>query len=137
MAATEYLQEACVAVTLTPHQASVVEGKLQQRSSTASDSGFTSLEKVKAVLDWPRPQSIHDIKSFSRLASYYRKFIEGLSQLAKPLTDLTRDTDIWRWGDAEVKSFTALKLAMATAPVLRLPDFKNNSLLLQTRVMLL
>ena len=57
------------------------------------------------------------------LASYYRKFIKGFSQLAKPLTDLTRDKTVWRWGDAETNSFTALKVAMATAPILRLPDF--------------
>ena len=59
------------------------------------------------------------------LASYYRKFIKGFSQLAKPLTDLTRDKAVWRWGDAEANSFTALKVAMATAPVLHLPDFEK------------
>ena len=48
-----------------------------------------SPEKVKAVLDWPRLQSVHDVRSFLGLASYYRKFIKGFSQLAKPLTDLT------------------------------------------------
>ena len=37
----------------------------------------TSAEKVKAVLDWPRPQSTHDTRSFLGLASYYRKFICG------------------------------------------------------------
>ena len=31
----------------------------------------TSLEKVKLILDWARPQSMHDIPSFLRLASYY------------------------------------------------------------------
>ena len=51
----------------------------------------TSPEKVKAILDWPRPRSVHDIRSFLGLVSYYRKFIRGFSQLAKPLTDLTRD----------------------------------------------
>ena len=50
----------------------------------------TSPEKVRAILDWPRPQSTHDVRSFLGLASYYRKFIRGFSQLAKPLTDLTR-----------------------------------------------
>ena len=45
--------------------------------------------------------------------------------MAKPLTDLTRDKAVWRWGDAEANSLTALKVAMATAPVLRLPDFEQ------------
>ena len=51
----------------------------------------TSPEKVKAILDLPRLQSTHDIRSFSELTLYYRKFIRGFSQIAKPLTDLTRD----------------------------------------------
>ena len=55
-----------------------------------------SPEEVKAVLDWPRPQSVHDIRSFLGLASYYREFIKGFSQIAKPLTDLTREKVTWR-----------------------------------------
>ena len=46
-------------------------------------------------------------------------------QLAKSLTDLTRDKAVWRWDDAEAKNFTALKVELATAPVLRLPDFEK------------
>ena len=68
---------------------------------------------------------MHDILSFLGLASYYRKFIKGFLQLVKPLTDLTRDKVVWRWGDAEANSFTALKVAMATAPILHLPDFEK------------
>ena len=80
---------------------------------------------MKAVLDWARPQSVHDIRSFLGLASYYRKFIKGFLQLAKPLMDLTRDKISWRWGDAEANSFKALKVTMATAPILHLPDFEK------------
>ena len=80
---------------------------------------------MQAILDWPRPQSVHDIRSFLGLASYYRKFIKGFSQMAKPLTDLTKEKIAWCWGDAEANSFTALKVAIATAPVLRLPDFEK------------
>ena len=80
---------------------------------------------MKVVLDWPRPQSVHDIRSFLGLASYYCKFIKGFSQLAKPLIDLTQEKVTWRWGDAKANSFMALKVAMATAPVLRLPDFEK------------
>ena len=64
-----------------------------------SQEGIRTLpETVKAILDWPQPQSTHDILSFLGLASYYRKFIRGFSQLAKPLTDLTRDKVVWHWG---------------------------------------
>ena len=55
----------------------------------------TSPEKVRTILDWPRLQLVHDVRSFLGLASYYRKFIKGFSQLAKPMTDLTREKNAW------------------------------------------
>ena len=85
----------------------------------------TSPEKVRAILDWPQLQSVHDVRSFLGLAPYYQKFIKGFSQLAKPMADLTRDKIAWRWGDAQEKSFVALKVAIAIAPVLCLPDFER------------
>ena len=84
-----------------------------------------SPEKVKAVVNWPRPQSVHDIRSFLGLASYYRRFIHGFSQIAGPLTELTRSKAKWRWESAQENSFLALKISLATAPVLRLPDFEH------------
>ena len=85
------------------------------------------LKRVRAILDWPRPQSVHDARSFLGLASYYRKFIKGFSQLAKPMTDLTRDKVTWSWGDTQEHSFTALKVAIATALILRPTEFLNVS----------
>ena len=41
------------------------------------------------------------------------------------MTDLTREKNAWIWGDNQERSFTALKVAIATAPVLRLPDFEQ------------
>ena len=107
------------------HKCEFLKDKVDYLGFEVSQEGIrTSPEKVKSILDWPRPQSTHDIRSFCGLASYYRKFIRGFSQLAKPLTDLTRDKVVWHWGDAEQNSFLALKAAMATAPVLRFPDFE-------------
>ena len=48
------------------------------------------LEKVEAVMSWERPKSIFEIRSFSGLAGYYRRFIEDFSRLAEPMTRLTR-----------------------------------------------
>ncbi|MCI91790.1 Ty3/gypsy retrotransposon protein, partial [Trifolium medium] len=42
--------------------------------------------KVEAVLEWSTPESVSEIRSFRGLAGYYRRFIEGFSKLAMPLT---------------------------------------------------
>ena len=47
-------------------------------------------EKVEAVMSWERPKSVLEIRSFLRLAWYYRRFIKDFSQLAAPMTRLNR-----------------------------------------------
>ena len=79
--------------------------------------------KVRAIIDWPRPKSVHDVRSFLGLASYYRRFVRGFSELAKPLTQMTKQGVEWDWSEAQHRAFNRLKLALTTAPVLRLPDF--------------
>ena len=82
-----------------------------------------SPDKVKVVIEWPKPNDIHDLRSFLGLASYYRKFIRGFSEIARPLTLLTRKGAKWEWSESQRKAFNTLKLTLATAPVLKLPDF--------------
>ena len=108
------------------HKCEFLKDKVDYLGFEVSANGVNaSPEKVKAILDWPRPQTVHDIRSFLGLALYYHKFIRGFSQIAKPLIDLTREKMTWCWGDDEQNSVTALKVAMATAPALCLPDFKK------------
>ena len=56
-----------------------------------SASGLSvDLEKVEAIMSWVRPKSVFEIRSFLGLAGYYKRFIEDFSQLATPMTRLTR-----------------------------------------------
>ena len=56
-----------------------------------------SLEKVRAIIEWPKLKSVHDVRSFLGLASYYRRFVRGFSEMARLLTSLTRARVDWEW----------------------------------------
>ena len=61
--------------------------------------------KIQAILDWPTPKSVKDIRSFLGLAGYYRRFIEGFSKIAKALTDLLKKDKKFIWTDKAEESF--------------------------------
>jgi hypothetical protein len=80
------------------------------------------LEKVKAVSEWKQPTSPSEIRSFLGLAGNYRRFIEGFSKRAQPMTELLRKYKKFVWSEACEKSFQELKERLTSAPVLVLPD---------------
>ncbi|XP_073138128.1 uncharacterized protein [Henckelia pumila] len=78
--------------------------------------------KVEAVLNWPRPTNVPEIRSFMGLAGYYRRFIEGFSKIAKPITLLTQKNQKFIWSDECESSFVELKKRLTSAPVLTIPS---------------
>ena len=55
------------------------------------------------------------------LCNYYRQFIKGFSEVAAPLTHLTRKDVDFQWSDSVQQCFEKLKLALCTAPILAYP----------------
>ena len=55
--------------------------------------------KIEAVASWKPPKSVSEVRSFLGLAGYCRKFVEGFSKIAAPLTKLTRKDYKYDWMD--------------------------------------
>ncbi|GKB94432.1 hypothetical protein Tco_0980569 [Tanacetum coccineum] len=57
--------------------------------------------KIEAIKNWPVPTSPTEVRQFMGLTGYYRRFIEGFSLIAKPLTKHTQKEKIFSWGADE------------------------------------
>jgi hypothetical protein len=83
--------------------------------------------KVKAILDWELLRSVLTLRSFLRLASYYRKFIKNFVKIATPLTNLLKKSSrTYEWEEACNEAFETLKGILVKTPVLKFPNFDKD-----------
>ena len=71
-------------------------------------------EKIRAIIEWPIPKNIMEVKSFLGLCTYYRKFVKGFSQPIAPLTDLTKK-GAFSWSKETQATFERMKQVISVA----------------------
>ncbi|GJU40368.1 putative reverse transcriptase domain-containing protein [Tanacetum coccineum] len=82
--------------------------------------------KIESIKYWVSPKTPTEIRQLFGLAGYYRRFIEGFSKIAKPMTKLTQKKVAFEWGDKQEAAFQTLKHKLCSAPILALPQGAEN-----------
>ena len=77
--------------------------------------------KCQQVRDWPVPRDLHEVRSFVGLCSYYRRHIQGFTELTAPLYELAIKGTDFEWTDRRHEAFGQLKNALTSAPILGFP----------------
>jgi hypothetical protein len=78
--------------------------------------------KVTAIVGWKIPSIVSEVWSFLGLAGYYRRFIEGFSKIAKPMTLLLEKGKEFKWTWECQESFNQLRFKLMAALVLIMPN---------------
>jgi len=78
--------------------------------------------KVAGVHDWPTLRNVTKVQSFVRLINFYQRLIQDFLHMAKPLHQLTKKGEAWKWAKDKWKAFKELKWLITLTPILIQPD---------------
>jgi hypothetical protein len=81
--------------------------------------------KVRAIEQYPTPQTVRDVRAFIGLAGYYRRHVRNFAEIAKPLTTVTKKEVPFKWTVEQQQAFDKLKQILSTEPLLIYPDFSQ------------
>ncbi|GJZ68180.1 putative reverse transcriptase domain-containing protein [Tanacetum coccineum] len=79
--------------------------KVQFLGHVIDSEGIHDPAKIESVKDWASPKTLTEIHQFLSLAGYYRRFIEGFSKIARPMTKLAHKSVKFDWGEKEEAAF--------------------------------
>ena len=83
--------------------------------------------KVEVLKTWPKPKSLFEVRSFLGLLQFFRRFIPKFSEVAAPMTHLTKkDQGIEKWDEKCDEAFEKLKKAITNAPILVSLDWSKS-----------
>ena len=107
---------------LTKRKCSFLKAHVQYLGHYISGQGLEPVpEKLEALVKMPPPRDVTEVRKFLGFVDYYRKFIPRYSDVARPLTNLTRKDTPFQWTPRCQTSFEMLKGFLLEEPVLKYP----------------
>ena len=114
---------------LKPSKCNLIRNEILFLGHVVSETGIkVDPEKIRAVVDWPVPQNVHDVRVFIGFCSYYRRFVRGFSSIVSPLTHLLEAEVKFEWTDECRDAFKKLKEILTSQSVMAYP--KDSGLLI-------
>lgn len=86
---------------------------------------FADPAKIEIIKNYPQPKKAKHIQRFMGLVGFYRRFIDGFTQMSKPLTSLNKKDAEFVWTDVQQKSFDYFRQALCILPGLHLPNLNK------------
>ena len=110
-----------------PSKCDFYRDRIQYLGHIMSKEGISvDPEKIEAILNWPTPRNAIDVRYFTGLAGYYRRFIEGFSKVAHAITSLKKKGVKFEWTSKCEESFQRLKNLLTSALVLKVADLEKD-----------
>ncbi len=107
---------------LSPKKCNLFQRQVEFLGHVISKDGVaTDPQKTAAIREWPVPKSVTEVRSFLGLCSYYRRFIRGFADIARPLHRLTEKAAEFLWTEDCQQAMDQLKDALTSAPILSFP----------------
>ena len=118
---------------LKPSKCEFFQERLEYLGHIVSSQGIeTNLKKIMAIVNWPQPKNVTQVRSFLGFCNYYRKFLKGYAQIAKPLYQLIagnnakRKTEEIEWTDHCEEAFLKLKEICSDTLILAYADYTKS-----------
>ena len=117
---------------LKPSKCEFFKPEITYLGHVVSNKGIaTDPKKIRAIQQWPRPTTVTEVRRFTGLTNYYRKFVHGYARVARPFHDLVSGKNAKKkrttveWTEDCERSFKQLKELCSNTPVLAYPDYKQ------------
>ena len=118
---------------LKPSKCEFFKKRIHYLGHIVSNKGIeTDPKKIEAIVNWPGPRTVHEVRKFLGFTNYYRKFVYKYAHIARPLNKLISGENAKKkhkrveWGNGQEQAFQKLKEACTKTPVLAYADYKKS-----------